>query len=153
MSWQDKLCMSLTVFVFLLVSCPLLSSLPLCPPNPPYSLVPRCTKNLTNKGTVSFALAQFLHYLIIIFNLYLSLTHPPRVTVSDRVPAVKGICWSWITPWSNQLPVRPFAGQPAPPCFQARFIRPLLCKAFIIFTKPCTLSFINVNTHYCLINC
>jgi len=28
----------------------------------------------------SFALAQFLHYLIIIFNLYLSLTHPPRVT-------------------------------------------------------------------------
>lgn len=96
---------------------------------------------------VSFALAQFLHYLIIIFNLYLSLTHPPRVTVSDRVPAVKGICWSWITPWSNQLPVRPFAGQPAPPCFQARFIRPLFCKAFIIFTKPCTLSFINVNIH------
>lgn len=32
-------------------------------------------------------------------------------------------------------------------------IRPLFCEAFIIFTQPCALSFINVNTHHSLINC
>lgn len=32
-------------------------------------------------------------------------------------------------------------------------IRPLFCGAFIIFTQPCALSFINVNTHRRLFCC
>lgn len=95
----------------------------LCPPNPHYSLVPRCTKTLTNKGTIFHLLSPNSSTTPSLYSISICLSPIPLEWLSQTGCQLwKGFVGAELHSGSNQLPVRPSAGQPAPPCFQAGFI-------------------------------
>lgn len=95
----------------------------LCPPNPHYSLVPRCTKSLTNKGAIFHLLSPNSSTTPSLYSISICLSPIPLEWLSQTGCQLwKGFVGAELHSGSNQLPVRPFAGQPAPPCVQAGFI-------------------------------
>lgn len=126
----------------------------LCFHNSHYSWVPQCTNSLTNNGAIFHPLSPNSSTTpIIIFNLYLSLTHPPRVTFSDRVAAVKGICQSRITLCIQPITCLTVLGSAYTAMHSGSIYLSDYCFAeHLSFSHSHALSFINANTHHWFIS-